>query len=193
MNRVEKLLLANTVIAILSLAIIYLFDWPIEIIGIIGISWVVISLLEMMAILRKVKYTDWFGTTIEEPIDSMIWRINTLEKQNIELGKQVTKYEKPSINIDTKQPIISDKDIRSKADEKGMRGVICRVVFTITHQKDYSSKNEEVIKELSTRQELWVEIPEELLKKQLELTVKEGKRFYPLCCKVEGFEEWQPL
>ena len=33
----------------------------------------------------KVKYIDWFGTAIEETVDSMIWRIKSLQEENTRL------------------------------------------------------------------------------------------------------------
>lgn len=34
---------------------------------------------------KKVKYVDWFGSTIIEPVDSMIWRIRRYEEKNTTL------------------------------------------------------------------------------------------------------------
>ena len=73
--------------------------------------------------------------------------------------------------------------------EKGMRPVSCRVLFTLK-KKD---SEEKLIEEVSTKQELWVEVPIDLLKKQRQLTIDAGNRDYYLCCKVGGFDIWLPL
>jgi hypothetical protein len=78
-------------------------------------------------------------------------------------------------------------------DQKTMRPVYCKVTFTLIYEKDYSSQNPEKIEEVSTKQEFMVEVPREILTKQRKLTIEAGKRFYPLYCKIEGEELWQPL
>jgi len=37
----------------------------------------------------KIKYIDWFGTIVEEPISSIIWRIKELEKQNTAIKEYI--------------------------------------------------------------------------------------------------------
>jgi len=48
----KNLLLANILIVAFSFSILYFFDWPIEVIGIIGVAWAFISSLEQI---RKIK------------------------------------------------------------------------------------------------------------------------------------------
>lgn len=52
---VETLFWLNVSIANLSFAILYLYDWPVEAIGMTGIAWVVISSFEALSAIRRAK------------------------------------------------------------------------------------------------------------------------------------------
>ena len=52
---VETLFWSNVAIATMSFVIFYLYDWPIEAIGAAGISWVIISSIEMLRAIRRAK------------------------------------------------------------------------------------------------------------------------------------------
>lgn len=45
----------NVSIATLSFVIIYLFDWPVEAIGAVGIAWVLTSSISMLRAIRRTK------------------------------------------------------------------------------------------------------------------------------------------
>lgn len=47
------ILMVNAIIAAISLGIVYAFDWPVEVIGVAGLAWVIIfSLSTLLNILR---------------------------------------------------------------------------------------------------------------------------------------------
>ena len=49
-----RLLMLNILIAAISFEVIYFFDWPIEVIGVIGIAWVLTSSTSML-LRRRIK------------------------------------------------------------------------------------------------------------------------------------------
>lgn len=53
MNTLEKIVVVNYIIAALSFLIIYIYDWPLEVIGAIGISWVVSYSINVLYLYRK--------------------------------------------------------------------------------------------------------------------------------------------
>lgn len=52
---VETLFWSNMAIATFSFIIFYQYDWPIEAIGAAGISWVLISSIEMLRAIRRAR------------------------------------------------------------------------------------------------------------------------------------------
>ena len=51
----ETLFWSNVAIATFSFIILYLYDWPVEAIGMTGIAWVVISSFESLRAVRRAK------------------------------------------------------------------------------------------------------------------------------------------
>lgn len=53
LKRTDWIVILNIPISMISMVILFFFDWPLEVIGAIGVSWVVTSSFSVFLSLRK--------------------------------------------------------------------------------------------------------------------------------------------